>query len=79
MTIDVGRLWYAGANGYQWPRTASFKLYDDSVMSSAYYLHFNVTGVDPSSGPLYRWIGVSLRCLTKLYCLKFLEILRRLV
>ena len=55
--IGDGRLRYSGINGYDWPSTASSRLYNDSAVPSAYYLRFNATGVYPSNGPYFRWNG----------------------
>ena len=63
ISIDSGRLWYAGIYGYNWSTMASSTLGSGSAVPSAYFLLFNATGVGPSDGPASRWSGFPLRCL----------------
>ena len=59
-----GKSWHAGQGGLYWSWRGSSTRYDGTAIPSAYYLEFNVTGVYPSRGPLERWHGFPLRCLS---------------
>ena len=53
----AGTFRYAGNYGFYWSSRSA-------VATNAYYLNFNATGIDPSSGPVSRYIGIPLRCLS---------------
>ena len=65
INMSNGRLRNAGINGYNWSTMASSKHNSGSAVPSAYDLGFDATGVYPSHGPNFRWIGFSLRCLAR--------------
>ncbi len=61
---NVGKSWDAGQYGYWWSSRGSSTRYDGVTTPSAYHLHFNATGVNPSNGPSNRYYGFPLRCLS---------------
>ena len=52
-----------GINGYNWSTTASPVYNNGSAALTGYNLNFNASGVNPSDGPLNRWLGFPIRCL----------------
>jgi len=54
----------AGIDGDGWSSRGSSTRYDGAAIPSGYVLGFNVSAVYPSGGPLERWHGASLRCLS---------------
>ena len=58
----AGSARHVGDIGYGWPRVAvTFASIADTT---AYFLDLNTTGVNPSNGPVNRWAGFPLRCLS---------------
>ena len=53
----TGTLRSAGIHGYWWSSRGD-------AATNAYSLHFNASGVYQSNGPLNRYIGFPLRCLS---------------
>ena len=74
--IDVtnGYLWVAGANGYDWSKTSSSRLYDGSTVSSAYDLGFTTKVVASADGPYGRWGSIPFRCRKSLLTKRYYEI-----
>ena len=64
LRITTGTFRGAGAYGIYWSSLASSTRADGAAIPSAYYLHFNATGVRPSNGPDNRYRGFPLRCLS---------------
>ena len=55
--VNNGTFRYAGVNTEDWSSRGV-------AATTAYNLNFNATGVNPSSGPVNRYSGRSLRCLS---------------
>ncbi len=62
LTVSAGTLGYADQYGHWWPSRAA--AYTSSTSATAYYLDFRDTAVYPSNGPVNRWNGFPLRCLS---------------
>ena len=62
--IDNGRLRISGIDGDYWSLVASSTQGNGTATSSAYYLRFDASGVNPISGPVVRWFSLPLRCLS---------------
>ena len=53
---------YLGVDGYHRSTTASPVYAAGSAGWTGYNLYFYASGVNPSDGPLNRWLGFPVRC-----------------
>lgn len=61
---SVGQLRNAGINGNWWSSRGADNVWGSAGLG-AYNLNFNATGVNLSNGPINRWNGFPLRCLSR--------------
>ena len=68
INLDYGSLRAFGRTGWDWSRSSV--TYSSATSAGAYYLQFDPSTVDPSTGPHARWSGLPVRCLIILVLLR---------
>lgn len=62
LSLDAGAWRNAGIDGYDWSSQAA--AHASSTSATAYYMVYRAIELRPSRGPLDRWLGFPLRCLS---------------
>ena len=63
ISVANGSLGYFGIVGHNWSGTVANYADTTSSNTTAYYLNFSASGVNPSVGPYNRLSGLPVRCL----------------
>lgn len=64
ISIVHGKLRNSGYENDVWSSAAA--AFTSSIEATAYYLDFNTSIIDPSTGPSTRWYGFPLSCLPRM-------------